>query len=75
MNKLHAAKTMLNTNQRLVQHYNKMVTLYLNDTIHGKSDKSNVIVKIMNETKDLEITAAVCALAKIESNKRHKKKD
>jgi len=74
VNKMNTAKAILKGNERLRHHYTTMVTMYSNERIYGKTDRSKVIIKIMKETDDLEIATAICALARIESNRRLEKK-
>jgi cobalamin biosynthesis Co2+ chelatase CbiK len=74
VNKMNTAKALLKTNEKLRQHYNTMITMYSNERIYGKAHRSKVIIKIMKETDDLDIATAVCALARIESNRRREKK-
>jgi len=70
MNKMNEAKDVLLTNKRLVAHYNKLIDIYSDETGRSKNQLSDTVMKIIRETNDVQTATAVCALAKIESNRR-----
>ena len=68
--KLNEAKEILSTNKRLASSYHRLVDIYSNESLVNKSEKTNVVMQIMKQTSDSQIATAICALAKMESNRR-----
>lgn len=73
VSKMYAANAMLRGNGKLRHHYNTMVMMYSNEKVYGKVHRSKVIIKIIKETDNLDVATAICALARIESNRRVEK--
>lgn len=68
--KMSLAKELLRKNKSLLNLHSKLVTMYSNEEMYLKTDRSKVIMKIVNQTGDIEMATAVCALARIEAKKR-----
>jgi hypothetical protein len=64
------AKELLRKNASLLNLHSKLVTMYSNEEMCLKNERSKVITKIVNQTGDIETATAVCALARIEAKKR-----
>lgn len=68
--KMSLAKELMRKNESLLNLHTKLVTMYSNEERYLKTDRSKVIMKIVNQTGDIELATAVCALARIEAKKR-----
>jgi uncharacterized membrane protein YhiD involved in acid resistance len=70
---MNEASTLLKFSRHLRMNYNKLVEIYDNENDSNKKQKKEVILAIVNSTPTVSVAAAICALAKIESNRRMKK--
>ena len=66
----HEAKEQLSANKFLFAAYCKLTDFYSNEKAYGKDARTKIVLEVMSRSSSTHVATAVCALAKIESNRR-----
>lgn len=64
------AKEQLGESKRLMSAYSRLIDIYSDEKKFGKNEKTKAVLEIMSHSRTTQVATAVCALAKIESNRR-----